>query len=435
MKRSYPIVALIMVFWFVISFITNIIGPLIPDIIDNFHLSHLALAGFIPMSFFLAYGIMSIPAGLLIEKFSQKTVLATGFTLPLLGSLMFVCAPSFPILLVSSFIIGLGMAMLQTTINPLTRVAGGEENFAFFSVLGQLVFGAASFVSPLVYSGLVAKLTSPEERTGITAMLGAVTPERLPWVSLYWVFALILIVVIAIVLAVRFPRLSLSDDERSGGLDSYRELLHNRYVYMFFLGMLCYTATEQGVANWISEFLRSYHGIDPQQVGAAVVGRFWGFMSLGCLLGLLLLRLYDCRTVLKGAGALAIASLVAALFGPADIAIHAFPAVGFAISVMFSTIMSLGLNSVERHHGSLAGILCTGIAGGALGPLLVGWLGDIMGLRAALMCMCLTIAYIVSIAYWARPLVTNKTVSLRELFHMSPYLPLLALVLSGLLAL
>ena len=57
-----------MVFWFVISFITNIMGPLIPDIIDNFGLSKLALASFIPTSFFLAYAVLSIPGGLLIEK-------------------------------------------------------------------------------------------------------------------------------------------------------------------------------------------------------------------------------------------------------------------------------------------------------------------------------------------------------------------------------
>lgn len=79
-KHWYGIIALIMVFWFVISFITNIIGPLIPDIIDNFHLSHLALAGFIPTSFFLAYAVISIPAGIMIEKFGQKAVLALGFS-------------------------------------------------------------------------------------------------------------------------------------------------------------------------------------------------------------------------------------------------------------------------------------------------------------------------------------------------------------------
>ena len=185
-QHHYGVVALIMIFWFVISFITNIIGPLIPDIIDNFRLAHLALAGFIPTSFFVAYAVMSIPAGLLIERFSQKAVLTAGFLLPLIGSLLFALNPSFPMLLASSFTIGLGMAMLQTTINPLTRSAGGEENFAFFSVMGQLVFGAASFVSPFVYTSMVQQLTSGGEPHGIAALFGTVTPADLPWVSLYW---------------------------------------------------------------------------------------------------------------------------------------------------------------------------------------------------------------------------------------------------------
>ncbi len=415
-QHNYAIVALIMGFWFVISFITNIIGPLIPDIIDNFRLSHLALAGFIPMSFFVAYGIMSIPAGLMIERFSQKAVLAVGFALPLVGSLLFVFEPTFPVLLASSFIIGLGMAMLQTTINPLTRVAGGGENLAFFSVLGQLVFGAASFVSPLVYARLVGRLTSGDALSGFMGLLQALTPASLPWVSLYWLFAAILFVTIVVVLCVRFPLVELSEEERSGGWHSYRELLRNRYVYLFFFGMLAYTATEQGVANWISEFLRSYHGLDPQTVGAPTVGRFWGYMSVGCLVGLFALKLWDSKDVLKVSGALALASLLAALFGSSGVAVAAFPAVGFSISVMFSIIMSTALNSVERYHGSFAGILCTGIAGGAVGPLVVGWLGDLFGLRVALVFICLTIGYIVSIAFWARPLVSNRRMKLSELF-------------------
>lgn len=415
-QRNLAIVALIMGFWFVISFITNIIGPLIPDIIDNFKLTHLALAGFIPMSFFLAYGIMSIPAGLLIERFSQKFVLTVGFLLPLAGSLTFALWPTFPVLLGSSFTIGLGMAMLQTTINPLTRVAGGEDNFAFFSVMGQLVFGAASFLSPLVYAGLVSRLSSGEPLSGFTGWLQELTPASLPWVSLYWLFAVILVVVIVVVLCVRFPRIELQVDERSGGVHSYRELLRNKYVYLFFFGMLAYTASEQGVANWISEFLRQYHGLDPQSVGAPVVGRFWGYMSVGCLVGLFALKLWSWRSVLKVSGVLALGSLLLALFGGAAIAVEAFPAVGFSISVMFSIVMSTALNSVERYHGSFAGILCSGIAGGALGPFIVGWLGDLVGLRYALLFVCLTLAYIVSIAFWARPLVENRRVKFSELF-------------------
>ena len=137
---------------------------------------------------------------------------------------------------------------------------------------------------------------------------------------------------------------------------------------------------------------------------------------MGCLVGLFALKLWDSKQVLKVSGALALASLLAALFGSAQVAVAAFPAVGFSISVMFSIIMSTALNSVERYHGSFAGILCTGIAGGAVGPLVVGWLGDLFGLRVALLFVCLTIGYIVSIAFWARPLVANRRMKLTELF-------------------
>ncbi len=79
MKKKLGMLALIMAFWFTISFITNILGPLIPDIIHNFNLSDLAMAGFIPTSFFIAYAIMSIPAGLMIDRFGEKPVLFLGF--------------------------------------------------------------------------------------------------------------------------------------------------------------------------------------------------------------------------------------------------------------------------------------------------------------------------------------------------------------------
>jgi fucose permease len=414
MKRHYVIVALIMCFWFVISFITNIIGPLIPDIIDDFQLSHLASAAFIPTSFFIAYGIMSIPSGIMIEKLSEKVVLFIGFFLPLIGSILFALNPSFPVLLCSSFIIGLGMAMLQTVINPLTRVAGGEENFAFFSVLGQLIFGIASFISPFVYTNLVAELKSGQSTNLLVNFLSKITTIQMPWLSLYWIFTVILAITLLVVSCVKFPKIKLQEDEKSNGLASYKELFHDKKVYLFFFGILAYVATEQGVANWISEFLRQYHGLDAQREGASVVGWFWGLMSIGCLLGLVALKLWNAKIVLKVAGGLSLTMLLLALFASKEISVWAFPMMGFSISVMFSIIMSVGLNSVSRHHGSFAGILCSGIVGGAVGPLIVGWLGDIFGLRIALLFLILTLLYIISIAFIAKPLIENKTIKLKK---------------------
>lgn len=391
-------IALIMVFWFVISFITNILGPLIPDIINNFSLKNLALAGFIPTSFFAAYAVMSIPAGIMIERWGEKAVLFTGFLMPFVGSLLFAFAPTYPMLLVSCFIIGLGVAMLQTVINPLQRTVGGEENYAFVAELGQLVFSSASFVSPLVYSYYVRNPLS-------------IAPEGLPWVSLYFLFAAILLVMLVSVLLCRFPKIELSADEKSGGRASYFALFRKKSVWLFALGIFCYVSTEQGVSVYMSTFLEKYHGIDPHTAGATAVAWFWGAMLVGCIAGLVLLKLADSKVLLRWSGYISVLLLAAGLFGSARVALFALPAVGFAISLMYSIIFSLALNSVAEHHGSFAGILCTAIVGGAIGPLLVSLLSDISGSMRAGMCIVfLFIGYMIFIGVWARPLVRNKTV-------------------------
>ena len=145
---------------------------------------------------------------------------------------------------------------------------------------------------------------------------------------------------------------------------------------------------------------------------------FWGLMSVGCLLGMVLLRLLDAKVVLAGFTMLALVCVGVALFGSAELSLLAFPASGFCLSVMWSIIFSLALNSVSRHHGAFSGILCTGILGGALVPLLVGMLGDRIGLRFALLAVFVTLGFILSIAWWARPLIRNETVGVLELFSL-----------------
>jgi fucose permease len=414
MKRNPLIVALLFLIFFVISFLTNILGPLVPDIINSFSLS-LTLAGFLPFSFFVAYGVMSIPAGMLVERYREKRVMLSAFLIALAGALLFAVLPRFPAALPSLFLIGIGMAMLQVTINPLLRVAGGEEHFAFNSVFAQLVFGLASFLSPMVYSYLVLRLPETLGRGGpFLDILRKVVPVGLPWISLYWIFSLVTLAMVAIIAAVRLPRVELKEEERTGAWAVYRGLFRKKMVLLYFLGIFAYVGTEQGVANWISKFLATYHGVDPQTKGASTVSLFWGLMTAGCLLGLVLLKFIDSRRVLVGFAAAAVVTLSCALFGPGSLAVIAFPMEGFFISVMWSIIFSLALNSLDKHHGSFSGILVTGVIGGALVPLAVGWLGDRLGLRFGMMLLYLTLAYILSIGFWSRPLITNATISLRR---------------------
>jgi fucose permease len=415
MKRSFPIVLLVFLIFFVISFITNILGPLVPDIISGFALS-LALASFLPFSFFIAYGVMSIPAGMLLERYGAKPILVGAWLLALAGSFLFATRATFSIALTSLFTIGIGMTLLQVAINPLLRVAGGEENFAFYSVMAQLVFGSASFFSPYVYSYLVTRLKGYAGGGNLLVdTLSRVVPAKLPWVSLYWLFTVVTLAMVVVLALVRLPRVELTEEERPGAWATHVQLFRKPVVWLFFVGIFAYVGTEQGVANWISKFLQTYHGMNPETEGAAVVSHFWGLMTAGCLLGLVLLKLFDSRRILIVFSVAAMVSLAVALWGSATVSANAFRMVGFCLSVMWSIVFSLALNSLAEHHGTFSGILCTGIIGGAVVPMLVGQLGNVFGLRAGMHLVFLTLAYILAIGFWAKPLVNNATVSFKEL--------------------
>jgi fucose permease len=204
------------------------------------------------------------------------------------------------------------------------------------------------------------------------------------------------------------------EEEKAGTWVVTRSLFRKRLVGLYFLGIFAYVGLEQGTANWISQFLLTYHGYDPHTVGARTVSWFWGLMTIGCLLGFALLKVLDSRKILVGFSAAAAVFLALALFGPGTVALLAFPLVGFAASVMWSIIFSLALNSLDRHHGAFSGILCTGIVGGAVVPLAVGRLGDALGLRLGMLLLYPALGYVFSIGIWARPLVPNETIASRK---------------------
>jgi FHS family L-fucose permease-like MFS transporter len=411
MKRDYYLVALVFLIFFVISLLTNILGPIVPDIIDSFHLT-LTAAALLPFSFFLAYGVMSIPTGMLVEAFGEKKVILASFLMAFLGSLAFAFAPRYAMAICSLFVIGVGMAALQVAINPLLRVAGGEEHFAFNSATAQLIFGAASFLSPRVYSYLVSGMEGGKAiRNPLLDPLSRLVPAGMPWVSIYWIFAAVTLAMTFIIVLSRFPVVQRTTEEKTGTWDSHRRLLSKPVVYLYFFSVLMYVGCEQGTSNWISKFLSQYHGYDPHTAGADAVSWFWGLLTVGCLLGMLLLRIFDSRKVLIAFSCAALLCLTAALFGSAPVSRAAFPLLGLAASVMWPIIISLALNSVEELHGSFSGILCTGIVGGAIAPLVIGRLGDWFGLRIGMMFLYLTFGWVLSVGFWARPLIKNKTMA------------------------
>lgn len=406
-SRSRFLTGIIFLIFFAISLLTNMLGPLIPEIIRAFSLS-LTMAAFLPFSFFVAYAFMSIPAGVIVERFGEKPVLLGAFALALAGSLLFAFFPAYTTALLSLFLIGLGMAALQVAINPLLRVVGGEENYAFNDVFVQVVFGLGSFISPHIYARFVSGSTGG----GVIAVFARLAPENLPWLSVYGVLSALSAGVLFLLLFLRFP--PVEKNEVKDMVAVHLSLLRQPLTWAYFFAIFFYVGLEQGLSNWISEFLSATHGFNPQVEGAAAVSYYWLFMTAGALLGLVLLKLFDSRRVLLWFTGLSFATLSLALFGPRIVSLVACAGLGFSISVMWPILFALALNSRGDHHGTFSGILCSGVVGGAVVPLLVGTVGDLASLRAGLCFLFVPLAYFVFISRWASPLVHNKTLGKKE---------------------
>jgi len=247
-------------------------------------------------------------------------------------------------------------------------------------------------------------------------IMSKLVPASLPWVSIYWLNAAIMVVMIIIISFIKFPQVELKEDEKLEGFKTILHLLENKVVIIYFVGIFAYVGTEQGISVWISKFLQDFHGYDSITVGASAVAWFWALQSIGSLLGIVLLKLYDVKKILRVFLVLQLVALSCALFGPAKVSLISFPICGFLTSVMYGSVFSLGMNSLKTHHGSFSGILCTGIIGGAIVPLLVGMLGSLTSLRVGMCLVYLTILYMLYIAMTAKPFVNNKTVKLSEFF-------------------
>jgi len=389
-----------MIIFFVISFITNIIGPIIPEIIQNFNLS-LSAAGLLPFAFFIAYAIFSIPSGYFIEIYGEKKIIIVAFIIAFIGSLFFSFFTNYLTGIISLLLIGAGMSILQVAINPLLRSCANAENFAFYSILGQLFFGLASFLSPILY----IQISHSE-------LVNNFRLESPKWIVIYWIFCIISLVLIFIINLITLP----TEKERKKGKITYislENLLKNKWSYIYFFAIFFYVGTEQGINTWASQFFYTYHNIDPQTEGARVISNFWGNMTIGTLLGLMLIKLIESRILLIFLSILSIVLLTLGLFGDTWISLISISTLGLSISSMWSIIIALALNSFKKNHGALSGILMTGISGGAIYPLIIGSIGDFFELRVGLMLLYLSLVYILFIGYISKPKILNKKLSLK----------------------
>ncbi len=373
--------------YFTFGMITNVLGVVIPEVIHDYHLS-LFVAGILAFAFFVAYGLFSIPTGLLMDRLGAKPLIVGGLTLMSAGCVGVSLARNYPLMVAMIFAVGVGVTMLQTAGNPLIQVLDRPENFHRNLTLTIGFCGIGAFCGPFV--------------------LAFVTGSGRPWQSLYLLFAALCAVEVGTLALSGFPARAV-DAPGQIRLDQIRGLLLHPIVVTYTLGVFFYVGAEVGTASWIVKFLERVHGVAATvsnvqapsffekvlpSLPALTVAMFWGLQGTGRLVSGPALNRLGSRRILRLYSFLTLACLLLATFGPRNLSVIGFMACGFFTSVLITLLFSGTINTFTVGQGSVSGILCTASIGAAVVPPLVGLAGDHFGMRAAMLIPVICFTYV-----------------------------------------
>ena len=384
--------------YFAFGGITNVAGAIVPKIKETYQVSGSA-SSFLASVFFIAYGLTSVPFGILISKFGTKFTLVTGSVITTLGVLMFAAIPGYFVNMAAMFICGVGITAIQVSANPLVREISNPQKYARNLTLFMVLFGVGSTLAPYVVTFI--------KSLGLT------------WNYTYWFFTIVSVIMLIGLATPKYPEEATSHKLQatsSKSEDGFLFLLKDPLMIMYALAIFLYVGVEVGIANNIGLFLEDVHKISTnlgnkaEAIKNAAIGNYWLGLLIGRLIGSFVLDKVPTKKAIQIYITCAAVALGFAVFSDSlTVVLWAFPMVGFFISIMFPSIYGLAIDSYDlRYAPSVSGILCTAIIGGAVIAPVITKVAELsgsvqspnwqMGMIVAFACY----VYIFTVGIWAK---------------------------------
>lgn len=358
---------------FLIMGFGDVVGTLVGFARDTFHLSG-AMAGLLPLAGFLAFGLWSVPVGVLQARKGKKFVLLLGLGTALAGAtLPLLSASAYTVLLLSILLLGSGMAFLQVGGNPAMRDVSSPGRYARNLSFAQFIKAIGSLSGPLLTTLVLSH-----------------------WTGLFPLYAGIIALAFLGLLLTPFPHHTSQDTPTT--LKTCLELLRLGRVRAMVGGIFLYVGAEVGMNAWIATYLNQHHGLDLTRMATLGIGFFFVALLCGRLLGALLLTWIPASRFFLFTVLLALAALPAFLFAPASWALAALFLLGLGFANIFPLIFSQLIDWKPEAADGLSGLMVSAIAGGAILPFFMGLMADI-SLQAAFGLIGLALLYLLWLAW------------------------------------
>ena len=383
-SRLLPLVIALFFAW---GFCTVLVDVLIPKLKATFSLGY-AEAMLTQFCFFLAYFVVSIPAGLLISRIGYLRGIVLGLLVMAGGCLMFAPAASmgwYPAFLAALFVLAGGITIVQVAANPLAAGLGDPARAHSRLTLAQAFNSFGTMLGPLFGSALILAAGVSEPSPGMDATaLAAFRVEQAGHVRVpYMIIAAVLVLLAALCW---WMRRSPVPEVRAVGHGDYLRLLKIPKLSLGALSIFLYVGAEVAVGSALVNYLIMAGATSSEHSAGNLISVYWGLAMVGRFIGSWVLRFVAPGLVLAvcATGA-AVLGLLAATTLEGTAAAVAILSIGLFNSVMFPTIFTLSIDGLGEDTPGGSGILCLAIVGGAIVPLLMGLAADRIGLALALL--------------------------------------------------
>ena len=367
----------VMLCFFAMGFV-DLVGIASNYVKSDLHLSD-STANVFPSLVFFWFLIFSVPTGMLMNKIGRKKTVLISLVVTLFSLLLPIFGESYGLMLVSFSLLGIGNALMQTSLNPLVSTVMKGGNLASTLTFGQFVKAIASFMAPYL------------------AMWGA--QASIPAFGLGWrvLFPIYLIIgTLATLLLFSTP---IEEEPIEGKASSFGEclsLLGKPIVLLSFLGIMCHVGIDVGTNTTAPKILMERLGMTLNDAAFAT-SLYFIFRTIGCLTGSFFLRVMNNRLFFIISVAMMALSMCGLVVGTSKVELFvAIALVGYGNSNIFSMVLAHALQSVPGKQNEVSGLMIMGLFGGTIFPLIMGFASDAVGQFGAVVVMAVGVFYLFS---------------------------------------
>lgn len=378
MKQNKTAFISVMLAFFTMGFV-DLVG-----IASNYVQKDLALtdsqANILPSLVFFWFLIFSVPTGMLMNRIGRKNTVLLSIVVTALSLIIPIFGSSYPVMLISFSLLGIGNAIMQTSLNPLVGNIVSGDKLASTLTFGQFVKAIASFMAPYI------------AMWGATA---AIPSFGLDWRVLFPVYAVVAILAAFLLGVVKIEEAP--SDLKATGILGCLKLLGKPFVLLCFLGIMCHVGIDVGTNTTAPKILMERLGFSLDEAAFAT-SLYFIFRTIGCFTGTYILRKVS-NKLFFGISALLILVAMAGLALNAHPQSHIFiyvmiAMIGYGNSNIFPIIFSQAMTHEPQRQNEVSGLMIMGLFGGTAFPLVMGFASDLIGTVGAVLVMAAGALYL-----------------------------------------